>query len=55
LNSTKIIRNIFTPESKKFWEEAEQNAAIVDAWSDWKRAGINVSEVRSKPRTIKNK
>lgn len=48
----KIIRNMDTPENKLFWEEAEKSAFEVEAWPDWKRAGINVSQLRQNPRKI---
>jgi hypothetical protein len=51
--SKKLIRNISTEANKIFWEKAEEAAAIVRAWPDWKRAGINVSQLRSTPRIVK--
>lgn len=42
----KITRNLDTPESREFWSKAEEAAAEVATWPDWKRAGINVSQTR---------
>jgi hypothetical protein len=49
----KIIRNMATEENRIFWKKAKEAAAIVRSWPDWKRAGINVSQLRSVPRIIK--
>jgi hypothetical protein len=46
----KIVRNMSTPESRKFWEDAGKASAEVATWPDWKRAGINVSQLRDTPR-----
>jgi hypothetical protein len=46
----KIGRNLSTEESREYWAAAERTAAEVSTWPDWKRAGINVSDIRSKPR-----
>ena len=46
----KIVRNMSTEESRKFWEAAERTAAEVETWPAWKRAGINVVQVRGEPR-----
>lgn len=48
----KIVRNMATAESKKFWEAAEGAAPEVQQWPLWKRAGINVAQVRKAPREI---
>ena len=42
----KIVRNMDTESSQEFWNSAEENAAEVRMWPDWKRAGINVSDMR---------
>lgn len=34
----KIVRNMSTPEARKFWREAEENAREVATWPWWKRA-----------------
>lgn len=49
---SKIIRNLSTPEGRAFWKSVEKSAAEVLTWPDWKRAGINVSDLRDTPRTI---
>ena len=41
-----------TPKSREFWEGIEKAAAEPASWPDWKRAGINVSDVRSEPRIV---
>jgi hypothetical protein len=46
----KILRNMSTEESRVFWESAERTAAVVEQWPAWKRAGINVVQVRSEER-----
>ncbi len=43
---SKITRNLATEADKAFWAAAERVAAEVRTWPDWKRAGINVSDVR---------
>ena len=43
---TKILRNMSTEESRTFWETVENSAAEVEGWPAWKRAGINVAQVR---------
>ncbi len=43
----KILRNLSTERSKAFWESAVKVAAQVDEWPASKRAGINVSVVRT--------
>jgi hypothetical protein len=48
----KIVRNMATADSKAFWESAERTASEVQQWPAWKRAGINVSQVREKPREM---
>ena len=45
-----IQRNLSTEESRNFWETAERSAAEVEKWPDWKRAGINVTQVREEAR-----
>lgn len=44
----KIVRNLSTPESRSWWARAKE----VSSWPDWKRAGINVAQTRSEPRTL---
>lgn len=46
----KIVRNLSTQENRDFWASAERIAAQVNDWPDWKRAGINVSQMRSEAR-----
>lgn len=46
----KIVRNLATQESRAFWTRAEQASVEVSGWPDWKRAGINVAQVRSEVR-----
>jgi uncharacterized small protein (TIGR04563 family) len=48
----KIVRNMSTPEMRELWRTAEDNAAEVATWPAWKRAGLNVSQLRDKPRRI---
>jgi hypothetical protein len=48
----KIVRNMDSPENRAFWEHAEQAAAEVETWPDWKRAGINVVQVLDTPREL---
>jgi hypothetical protein len=43
----KIIRNLASDANKAFWKDAETVATEVRSWPDWKRAGINVSNVRT--------
>lgn len=43
----KIIPNLSTDESKKFWASVEKAAGEVRKWPDSRRAGINVSETRT--------
>lgn len=45
----KIVRNMSTAESRSFWETAERAASEVQEWPMWKRAGINVAQVREEP------
>lgn len=45
-----IKRNLSTPKARAFWASAEANAADVETWPAWKRAGINVASTRSEPR-----
>ena len=47
---TKINRNLSTKESRDFWRHADASAQEVQAWPDWKRAGINVATERSAAR-----
>jgi len=49
---TKIVRNMSTTESKNFWAKTQQEASALTEWPAWKRAGINVAEVRTEPRSI---
>lgn len=51
----KIIRNMSTPESRAFWKSAEETAAEVATWPCWKRAGINMSQLRDTPRPMPSK
>jgi hypothetical protein len=46
----RIVRNLMTNESRDFWSAAEKVAAEVDAWPSWKKAGINVAELRTEAR-----
>lgn len=46
----RIVRNLTTDESRDFWSAAEKVAAEVDAWPSWKKAGINVAELRTEAR-----
>lgn len=48
----KILRNLDTPEAREFWRKAEESARLVATWPDWKRAGINVVQVRGEPRDV---
>lgn len=47
-----IYRNLSTPESRAFWAGVEESAREVLTWPDWKRAGINVADLRSTPREV---
>lgn len=49
----KLVRDLSTPANREFWASAEQTAAEVRAWPEWKRTGIRVAATRSKPRKIK--
>lgn len=51
----RLVRNMDTPESRKFWEDVERTAAEVRTWPDWKRAGINESSTRETPRRTPRK
>jgi len=61
----KIIRNMSTPESRKFWEEVEKSAAETALWLAWKKAGIELNPyvyetykgygIRHAPRKINSK
>ena len=46
----RISRNMSTPESRKYWFTVDQSAAEVATWPDWKRAGINVQQIRDEAR-----
>jgi hypothetical protein len=46
----KLVRNMSTDDNRAFWESAQKAAAEVRMWPDWKRAGINVAQVRAEPR-----
>ena len=48
----KIVRNMATAEDRMFWERAQKGALQVEEWPAWKRAGINVSQVRQEPREM---
>lgn len=48
----KIVRNMATAENRTFWETAERAAPEVQQWPAWKRAGINVAQVREQPREV---
>jgi hypothetical protein len=48
----KIVRNMSTAESRTFWETAERTARETQKWPAWKRAGINVAQVRQEPREV---
>lgn len=50
VGARKIIRNLSTPEAREWWRTAEEAAAVVATWPDWKRAGINTAEVRETER-----
>jgi ribosomal protein L18E len=47
----KIIRNLASDANKAFWKDAETVASDVRTWPDWKRAGINVSSIRTETKT----
>jgi hypothetical protein len=47
---TRIVRNLTTDESREFWATAEKVAAQVDEWPSWKKAGINVADLRTEAR-----
>ena len=47
-----VTRNLSTPESRAFWVACEATAAEVATWPDWKRAGINESQLRATPRPL---
>lgn len=51
-NIKKIVRNMSTVENRTFWESAERSAKEIQLWPPWKRAGINVTQVREYPREI---
>jgi hypothetical protein len=44
--SVTILRNRTTPEGEEYWVSCEASAAEVATWPAWKRAGINVRQVR---------
>ncbi len=48
----KIVRNLATPETRAFWETAQQAFAEVETWPSWRRAGINVSQLRHEARHV---
>lgn len=48
---TKLVRDLSTPENREYWRRMEETARKVESWPDWKRAGINVAQLRSQPRT----
>lgn len=43
----RIVRDMSTPENAAFWARAEQAAPLVEAWPDWKRTGVNDTQVRT--------
>ena len=43
----RITRNLSTPETREFWQSAQDVSDIVSGWPDSKRAGINVSDRRT--------
>ncbi len=45
------VRKLTSAANKAFWKDAEQIAALVRSWPDWKRAGINVTDRRIVPKT----
>lgn len=47
-----MIHRATTPAARAWWAEAEANAAGVESWPAWKRAGINVADERSEARTM---
>ncbi len=47
---SRILRDLSTEQSRSFWESAERSAAEVESWPPWKRAGINVAEMREEAR-----
>lgn len=49
---SKIVRRMDTPTARAFWKSAEESAQEVATWPDWKRAGINVAQVRPTPRRL---
>jgi len=49
---TKIIRDLSTEQSRKFWANSEETSKEVLSWPDWKRAGINTLQVRLEAREI---
>lgn len=48
----RVVRNLGTDESRTFWSTAEKAAAEVDSWPAWKRAGINVADLRTEAREV---
>jgi len=47
---TRPRRNLSTLEMREFWRHAEETAAEVDSWPEWKRAGIDIATERKEPR-----
>lgn len=50
----KVYRNLSTPEGRAFWTPSPR-AHEVDTWPDWKRAGINVTEIPGQPEKDRSK
>lgn len=48
----RIVRNLTTDESRDFWSAAEKVAAEVDEWPSWRKAGINVADLRTEARQV---
>jgi hypothetical protein len=48
----RIVRNLSTDEGKQFWSMAEKAAAVVDEWPAWRKAGINVADLRTEARQV---
>jgi len=49
---SRIVRNLATDESRDFWSKAEKSAAEVETWPAWRRAGINVADLRTEAREV---
>lgn len=46
----KIVRNLSSDASRAFWTRIEDSAREVAGWPAWKRAGINVAQLRAQER-----